>query len=372
MSRLIYHPKYLTYFFGPEHPFSPTRQQMLIDLLEVLDHRVSPTPLGPAARVDVLRVHSEAFVEQVETASEGRPEIDAQRHGLDTADVPIFEGMDEATRWLCGGTLLGAGLILRDEERRVLQLGGGLHHAHREKAAGFCVYNDVAMAIDLLRREGLRVAYIDIDVHHGDGVQAIFYDSPEVLTISLHETGRYLYPGTGSTDETGRGAGRGYSINVPLEPYTPDESYLETFEAVVPQALGRFGPDVLVVECGADAHAHDPLAHLMLTTRAYERLFHRLLELADAHTDERVLFTLGGGYDLDATVRVWALLALAVQELDLPDELPEAWRDRWQRRLNRALSTTLHDSEPRVQHRASVADQNRETIRTLQRRLEAS
>ncbi|MFB3131812.1 MAG: acetoin utilization protein AcuC [Rhodothermales bacterium] len=364
---IVYHPDYQTYNFGPAHPFSPVRLVMLVELLEALDALPEVVEPTPATRDDVLTVHSEAYVEQVEAASHGTPRPDAQRFGLDTGDVPTFAGMDAAARALVGGTLHAARLVATGQAHCVLQLGGGLHHAGREQAAGFCVYNDGAVAIRYLRQQGLRVAYLDIDVHHGDGVQGLFYDEPDVLTISLHESGRYLYPGTGFVDELGEAKGKGFKLNVPLEPFTHDASYLEAFEHVVPRALLHFQPDVLVVECGADAHTADPLAHLLLTSHAYETLFRRILELAGTHTEGRVVLTLGGGYDLDATVRVWAMLALLVQERPLPERLPEAWLARWQQRLEQPVTSTLHDPDRAVAiaRRAAIEQHNRETCQRL-------
>ena len=224
--------------------------------------------------------------------------------------------MDEAARWLVGGTLHGARLISEGRERRVLQLGGGLHHARRSVASGFCIYNDLAIAINSLTRSGLKVAYLDIDVHHGDGVQEILYEDPRVLTVSLHESGKYLFPGTGEIRELGSGAGRGLKLNLPLEPFTEGESYLEVLEQVIPAALRHFRPDVLVVQAGADAHFDDPLSDLMLTTRDYEAIFRRILAWADDFTAGRVLFTLGGGYSFRAAPRVWAILYLVMHDLD--------------------------------------------------------
>lgn len=357
---VVYHDRYRDYNFGPEHPFSPVRLEMLTDLLDALDV-ADYTPPEVAAREDVLRVHDETFVEVVETASDGLPPLRAKQHGLDTADVPVFPDMDEATRGLVGGTLHAAQLVADGSARRVLQLGGGLHHAQRALASGFCVYNDLSVAIDYLREQDLRVAYIDIDVHHGDGVQWIHYDDPEVMTISLHESGRYLFPGTGSADELGDEPAKGTSINVPLEPNTENESYLEVFDRVVPYALKQFEPDVLVVQCGADAHRSDPLADLMLTTHAYKSLFDQLLELADTYTDGRAVFTLGGGYRFDATVRIWALLYLVVTGRSIPVDLPEDWCERWSDRQNERVSSRFHDTkrDSTVQRCATITEQNR-------------
>lgn len=363
MAPLLFHDRYLDYNFGPEHPFSPVRQELTADLLAALDHSIDPVEPPVASRSDVRRVHSESFVETVEAASAGTVPPQARDFGLNTGDVPIFDGMDAATRGLVGGTLHGARLIAQGDATRVLQFGGGLHHAHREQAAGFCVYNDLSVAIDFLRKQDLRVAYIDIDVHHGDGVQELHYDDPGVLTVSLHESGRYLYPGTGDVTEIGEHAGRGTSVNVPLAPYTESDSYLDCFERVVPPLLDLFGPDVLVAQCGADAHFRDPIGDLRLTTHTYETLFRRLLDLADKHTDDRLLCTQGGGYQFDAVARVWALLTLIVQGHELPSSLPPDWREAWQHRTDTAISPTLHDAVPSFEasQQEAVAEENRAT-----------
>ena len=339
---IVYHSESQTYDFGPSHPFSPLRQALVLDLLRALD-AVPPLEEPPVAqRSHLLSVHDDTFVEQVELASVGKLRPDRMVYGLGTGDVPIFAGMDRAARILVGGTLAAARMV--QQTRRVLHLGGGLHHAHRGRAAGFCVYNDVAIAIRQLVGQGLRVAYLDIDAHHGDGVQALFYDEPHVLTISLHESGRYIFPGTGFVDEIGTGTGQGYALNLPLAPRTDHDSYLEVFDLVVPQALQRFQADILVVECGADAHARDPLAHLALASQTYEELFIRIFSLAEAFCGNRLVLHLGGGYDLDATVRIWTILALYVQGLPLPERLPATWVSRWENTLDVNLSPTLHDA----------------------------
>lgn len=343
MPSLIHHPRYADYSFGEDHPFSPLRVRMALDLLEALGHRVDAVAPEPACRDDLLAVHDDYYVGHVEALSAGRKVPDAASYGLDTPDTPAFPGMDEAARWLVGGALHGARQILEGTSKRVLQLGGGLHHARRNSAAGFCVYNDLAIAIRSLTRRGLWVAYLDIDVHHGDGVQQILYEDKRVLTISLHESGKYLYPGTGDVRELGSGLGRGLKLNVPLEPLTEGESYLEALEEVVPAALAHFGPAVLVVQAGADAHWDDQLADLMLTTRDYERIFRRVLDWAAEFTAGRVLFTLGGGYSLRATPRIWALLYLVLNDLPIPAELPPEWVERFRHVLGPEPPAGFHD-----------------------------
>jgi acetoin utilization protein AcuC len=346
MAPVIFHPGYRNYAFGDDHPFSPRRVDMVFELLAALGHDVrTEAPAAPASRADLLDVHADYYVRRVEALSAGEEVADCQEYGLGTPDTPAFPGMDEAGRWLVGGTLHAARLISEGGARRVLQLGGGLHHARRNFASGFCVYNDLAIAIRDLVRKGLWVAYLDIDVHHGDGVQQILYEDGRAMTISLHESGRYLFPGTGEIHELGSGVGLGLKLNLPLEPFTEGASYLEVFDEVVPAALRHFSPGVLVVQAGADAHFDDPLADLMLTSRDYEAIFRRILELADRYAAGRVLFTLGGGYSFRAAPRVWTLLYLLMNDLPVPRDLPADWRSKWTRILDQPLPSTFHDPD---------------------------
>jgi acetoin utilization protein AcuC len=371
---VIYAPAYRTYSFGDEHPFSPIRVDMMLDLLDALGHRVETVEPRPATREDILDVHADSYVRRVEELSAGAEVPDSQEYGLGTQDTPAFPGMDQAARWLVGGTLHGARLISERGERRVLQLGGGLHHARRSFASGFCIYNDLAIAINCLIRCGLKVAYIDIDVHHGDGVQEILYEDQRVMTVSLHESGKYLFPGTGEIRELGSGVGRGLKLNLPLEPFTEGGSYLEVFEQVLPAALRHFRPDVLVVQAGTDAHFDDPLSDLMLTTRDYEALFRRILAWADEFTAGRVLFTLGGGYSFRAAPRVWAILYLVMHDLDVARDLPvirdlpESWRSKWSHTSENELPHTLHDPNPShadIPNRYEIAHRNRQVAERL-------
>lgn len=368
MPAVIYHPAYRQYAFGDGHPFHPLRVDMTLDLLRELGHEVKFLEPEPARRSEILRVHDDYYVRRVEELSEGKAVPDSAEYGLGTPDNPVFPAMDEAARRLAGGTLLGARLLCESGERRVLQLGGGLHHAHRNFASGFCIYNDLAIAIDHLLRHGLWVIYLDLDVHHGDGVQHILNDDKRVMTISLHESGRFLFPGSGEVHELGSGLGRGLKLNIPLAPFTDGASYLEVFDQVVSPAIRRFHPGAMVVQAGADAHYDDPLADLMLTTRDYEAIFRRVLALADAEASGRVLFTLGGGYSLRAAPRIWAILYLVLHDLPLPAEIPSAWCERWCEHLDRRPPRSLHDPEPAyapAANRSEMAEYNLQTARRL-------
>jgi acetoin utilization protein AcuC len=367
MASVIYHPAYRNYSFGEHHPFSPLRVDMALDLLRELGHPVHPIAPKPATREEILEIHADYYVRRVEALSAGEDVPDAREYGLGTPDTPAFRGMDEAARWHVGGTLAAARLI-EEGEKRVLQLGGGLHHARRNFASGFCVYNDLAVAILELLRHGLWVAYLDVDVHHGDGVQQILYDEGRAMTISMHESGKFLFPGTGDVHELGTGVGRGLKLNVPLEPMTQGESYLEVLDAVVPRALETFRPGVLVVQAGADAHFEDRLADLMLTTRDFEAIYRRILGWADAFTNGRVLFTLGGGYSFRAASRVWALLYLLVHDLPVPEEIPAGWRERWREAAGEELPVRFHDADlpgDAVENRDEIARRNRQAAERL-------
>lgn len=368
MSRVIYHPAYSRYSFGDDHPFSPRRVEMMLDLLEAVGQPLQATEPQPASREDLLKVHADSYVRRVEALSRGEAVPDCEDYGLGTPDTPAFPGMDEAARWLVGGTLHGARLICQTGERRVLQLGGGLHHARRNSASGFCVYNDLAIAIEHLTEHGFCVAYLDIDVHHGDGVQEILYEDRRVMTISFHESGQYLFPGTGKVHELGSGSARGLKLNMPLEPLTEGESYLEILDQIMPAALQHFHPGVLVVQAGADAHFDDPLGDLLLTTHDYEAIFRRILQWADTFTGGRVLFTLGGGYSMRAAPRVWTLLYLLLHDLPLFDELPPGWREKWNAVLDKPFAPGLHDPNPGeidVPNRRDIAYRNRQVARRL-------
>jgi acetoin utilization protein AcuC len=361
MPTVVHHPAYGSYDLGPEHPFSPARIDMVVDLLRELGVALEPVAATPVTVEDLLVVHAEDYVRAVEAAGAGEPGHELAGFGLGTADNPIVPRMGEAARWLAGGTLRGARMIGAGDADLVLQLGGGFHHARHRLASGFCLYNDLALAIRHLVSQRKRVAYLDIDVHHGDGVQEIFYSDEDVLTLSLHESGEYLFPGTGWPHELGQGMGRGLKLNVPLEPFTEGDSYLQALEKVSVPALDFFRPDVLVVQCGADAHHLDPLADLMLTTQDFERVFRFILRLAEQYTGGRALFTLGGGYSMRVTPRVWAILYFVLHGLPIPEALPAAWLERWSGRLGSPTLATLHDGAepyPAVPRRPEITRQN--------------
>jgi acetoin utilization protein AcuC len=255
-----------------------------------------------AERIVLKKFHTDRYLYILKNASDGRFNSDVLSMGIDTPDCPIFSGMYEAAALACGGTLKGVDLILSGQADVVFNPSGGLHHAGPERAAGFCYLNDVALACKILAEAGKRLLYLDVDVHHGDGVQEAFYDSDRVMTISLHESGRILFPGTGFEDEIGAGPGKGYCINVPLPPETYDEIYIKAFGEIALTLIEAFGPDVIVFELGADGLAGDPLAHLRLTNNVYAEIIEKLLGFG-----KPILATGGGGYNVENTVRAWSL-----------------------------------------------------------------
>ncbi len=376
----VYEPSLARFDLGRDHPFKPLRLELTRTLLRSVGlladgQIVSPSPLSDQA---LLTVHDKRFVQAVKAASRGEEVAGAATYGLGTSDNPIFGGMHESVLGVVAGTVTAVDLVASGRYRGAANFSGGLHHALADRASGFCLYNDLAVAIrHAVSKYGMRVAYVDVDAHHGDGVQWIFYEDPNVLTVSLHESGRYLFPGTGHTYETGKGAGRGTSVNVPLEPYTEDESFLEAFDIVVPAALRRFRPDLIVLQAGADMHVNDPLADMSLTLGAMATSYRRVVALADELTAGRLVITGGGGYDPYRTVpRAWAHAWAALTGTELPRELPAEWRKLWQSELRGEAAELPRFSgedpadHPPVPRRAAISRRNRlvasRTLETLQ------
>jgi acetoin utilization protein AcuC len=324
---LVFGPRSTTYDFGPAHPLTPRRFGPGISLLESLGAVPNLAP-EPASDDELAWIHDAAYIDVVKGFS--KAPMSASRAGIGPGDTPAFAGMHEAAAAVAGGSLRAMEQILRGDVEHAFHPGGGLHHAMRHRAGGFCVYDDPALAIARARRDGLRVMYIDLDVHHGDGVQMIHWADPGVLTVSIHETGFTLFPGTGFEDEVGGGAALGSKVNLPLDAGTGEKGWLAALELVLPELADQFKPEVIVSQHGADAHAFDPLAHLRITTTAMGAAARAIDRLAHKHAGGRWLSTGGGGYDVYRVVpRTWSLVWLAVTHADVPAGLPEAWRERW-------------------------------------------
>jgi acetoin utilization protein AcuC len=330
---LIYSEELSQYDLGPEHPLKPIRFKVAAELIKAYNLLNSPTTklLSPKQATDeeIGLVHQKDYIEMVKKAGQSLFNVSFLRFGLGTGDNPIFPEMHEAASLLVGGSIRAAKLIMEGEVNHAFNIAGGLHHALPAKASGFCIYNDAAVAIAyLIKTYRARVMYIDIDAHHGDGVQSIFYKNPEVLTISLHESGRYLFPGTGFIDEIGEEEGKGFSVNVPFEPYTSDEVYLFAFEELIPPLAQAFKPDIIVSQNGCDAHYSDPLTHLGLTLKGYKKLVSRIHRLAHEVAEGKLLALGGGGYQTFQIVpRAFTLLFADLTHTEIPDEIPNSWRE---------------------------------------------
>ena len=261
----IYSDELLNYRFPGRHPFNQKRIQLTLDLLRTLnainDEQIIPPRV--ASDEELLLVHDERFIHAVKKAENGQINVDHLfNYGLGTEDTPVFPKIHEASALVVGGTLVAAEYVMEGKANHALHLGGGLHHSLQGRASGFCIYNDCAVAIRwIIDRYDAKVLYIDTDAHHGDGVQWAFYDNPNVCTVSIHETGKYLFPGTGNIYERGYGKGYGYSFNIPLEAFTEDESWLEAYETAVWEIADYFKPDILITQNGADANYSDPLTN---------------------------------------------------------------------------------------------------------------
>jgi acetoin utilization protein AcuC len=340
------------YDFGPGHPLAPVRVELTMALARELGVLSRPdvtmvTP-APAEQAELELVHDAAYIDAVRAAGQdGRPN---GRYGLGTTDNPVFMGMHEASALVAGATLAAARAVWRGETGHGANIAGGLHHAMRRSASGFCVYNDPAIAIAWMLAQGAqRIAYVDVDVNHGDGVQAAFYDDPRVLTISLHEHPATLFPGTGLATETGAGDGRGYAVNVPLPAGTGDAGWLRAFDAVVPPLLRAFAPEVLVSQHGCDSHRLDPLANLSLSVDGQRRTELMVHDLAHEVAGGRWLLTGGGGYELVQVVpRTWThLLAVASGDpLDPALAVPAGWRSFATERTGEYAPERMTDGAP--------------------------
>jgi acetoin utilization protein AcuC len=335
--------KLTEYDFGPGHPLAPVRVELTMRLARSLGVLTAPgvavTAPVPATDADLELVHTPEYIAAVRRAGESGLTPELFRFGLGTADDPVFPGMHEASALVTGGTLAAARAVALGSAEHAVNIAGGLHHAMAGHASGFCIYNDPAIAITALLDQGLeRVAYVDIDVHHGDGVQAAFYDDPRVLTISLHEHPATLFPGTGRPSETGGPDAEGYAVNVALPAGTPDAGWLRAFHAIVPPLLRAFEPQLLVSQHGCDTHWMDPLANLRLTIDGQRAAHAAIHQLAHETAGGRWLLTGGGGYELvQAVPRTWThLLAEASgRPIDPATATPDEWRAYTRQRTGR-------------------------------------
>jgi acetoin utilization protein AcuC len=326
----VYGDELMKHRLSDQHPLQPIRVKLAVDLIRstgLIEYsRLFPPRHATIEELEL--VHSPSYVELVRELSDPRQRAGVSHRqvaaaGFASSDNPISDALHEGASLVVGASLVAAHAIHGGAALHAFSPSGGLHHAHRDRASGFCTYNDAAIACQWLKQQGHRVAYVDVDVHHGDGVEGIFQSDPDVLTVSLHESGRYLFPGTGFPEDCGVGAGLGSAANLPFLPYTWDEPWLEAFDKVVPALLRRFKPTVLVTQDGCDTHYLDPLAHLAATTRIWPHVGKAFHDLAHELCDGRWLALGGGGYAIYEVVpRAWTLLfAEMVERPDLAAEV---------------------------------------------------
>ncbi|WP_144510906.1 acetoin utilization protein AcuC [Bacillus sp. FJAT-22090] len=361
----------LGYKFSDTHPFNQKRLTLTVDLLNEMNALSLSDIVAPRAATDeeLSLAHDPGYIEIVKKASlETGDTTSYESYGIGTEDTPIFPGMHEASASLVGGTLTAVDHVMEGKSLHALNLGGGLHHGFKGRASGFCVYNDSSVAIKYMQQKyNARVLYIDTDAHHGDGVQWSFYEDPNVCTISIHETGRYLFPGTGSITERGTGEGYGTSFNFPLDAFTEDESFLDIYRTAFREIIESFKPDVILSQNGADAHYFDPLTHLYGTMNIYREIPKLAHELAHQYCGGKWIAVGGGGYDIWRVVpRAWSLLWMEMNDVNTPEgNLPKAWLDRWSPESPVPFIPTWMDPNPLyepIPRKAEITEKNKQML----------
>ncbi|MEW6587159.1 MAG: acetoin utilization protein AcuC [Nitrospirota bacterium] len=321
-TAFIYSDDFARYSYGHSHPLKPYRLKLTYELIKAYgllslpDVRVIEAQ--PPDGRDLLMFHEKDYIAMLKTVNNGEMTPASEFFGLGPGDNPVFEGVYDWSSLVAGASLQAADLIMRGGCDITFNIAGGLHHAMPGRASGFCYINDPVLAIMSLLKNGMRVAYVDIDAHHGDGVQYAFYSTDRVLTVSLHETGTILFPGSGFENETGAGRGEGYSVNIPLPPTCDDQLFVYAFEEIVPPLVGKFSPDVVVTQLGVDSFHGDPLAHLNFTNNGFVRVVESMKEIAP-----KWLALGGGGYDMANVARAWTLAWAVMNDVEISDEIPE-------------------------------------------------
>ncbi|WP_421380551.1 acetoin utilization protein AcuC [Bacillus salacetis] len=367
----VYSDKLLDYRFSDNHPFNQFRLKLTIDLLKETGALKEDDIVEPrmASDEELHLIHDPSFVSAVKAAGSGNlPPDKAESYGIGTEDTPIFKGMHEASSLMVGGTLTAVDWVMEGKSKHAAHFGGGLHHGFKGKASGFCIYNDSSVAIKYMQEKyGARVLYIDTDAHHGDGVQWSFYDDPDVCTLSIHETGRYLFPGTGNINERGHGKGYGYSFNIPLDAFTEDDSWLQAYETSFREVIKFFKPDVILSQNGTDAHYYDPLTHLSSTMKIYREIPRITHELAHQYCDGRWIAVGGGGYDIWRVVpRAWSLLWMEmIERNESLSHFPKVWTERWQEKAPVTLPASWDDPPgiyPEIPRKPEITEKNAQTV----------
>lgn len=366
-ASFVYSDEMLNYHFNPDHPFNQKRVTLAKDLLTASKSLNSDQIIAArkATDAELALFHDRAYIQAIQNASKGLLNEDAGlEFGIGTEDTPIFPNMHDASSYLVGGTLAAVDTVLQGRSDHALNLGGGLHHGFKRRAAGFCIYNDGAVAIKYIREKyDLKVLYVDTDAHHGDGVQWAFYEDPNVCTFSIHETGRYLFPGTGKSNERGIKEGHGYSFNLPIDAFTEDESFLELYETALRDIAEYFQPDVIITQNGADAHCYDPLTHLCATMDIYEKIPALAHELAHQYCNGKWIALGGGGYDTwrvvpRAWAQVWNVMCTGSHYVG---DIPKEWINKWQPEAPVTLPTSWQDDKrivPNIPRKKEINEKN--------------
>ncbi len=348
----VYSDDFQQYDFGPTHPLRPTRLKLTFELMKAVgllkSSAVEIHDPRPATEEELLLFHDREYLDLVASKSK------SGKGFLDMGDTPAFKGCYEASALAAGASLVAVDTVMKGKTRYGMNIAGGLHHAHPGRASGFCIFNDPAISIAYLKEKyGLkRVLYLDVDAHHGDGVMYGFYSDPGVLDIDFHEDGRHLFPGTGFTREIGDGQASGYKINIPLPPFAGDAQYLDLFREIVPRATREYKPELILLQCGADAHANDLLAHLQITSKTFREVVSTMRDLADRLADGRLVIFGGGGYNLANVARVWTLAASTVSRYDPPNTVPKEWARLFEALVGEKAPETL-DSESDARQKLS-------------------
>jgi acetoin utilization protein AcuC len=370
-TAFVYSDDFVKYEYGRGHPLKPFRLKLAYELMKAYGllslPNVRVVAARPAGEEDLLLYHTRDYIEALKDADHGLDLGDQESYGLGSGDNPVFEGLLEWSKLVAGASIQAAELVDSGEVSIAFNISGGLHHALASRASGFCYIDDPVILIRSLLKKGRRVAYIDIDVHHGDGVQDAFYSSDKVLTISLHESGHSLFPGTGFADEMGEGKGKGYSVNVPLAIGTDDELFVHAFKEIVPPLIERFSPDIVVGQLGVDSFIADPLAHLNITTNGYGRIVKMIKEMSP-----KLIALGGGGYEITNVAKAWTLAWAIMNDVDPPDDLPEPFLRQYQ--MEGFRTRKLRDSEfvvPGTEKERMTAEVGR-VIKLLKEQLSSS
>ena len=360
-TAFYYSDAYVDFDYGPLHPLKVIRLKLTYDLMNAYGLLDLPSvqlfPAQKATDEDLETYHSREYLSAMKEANDGQVRENVHAHGLGPGDNPIFPGFYDWSLWVTGATLQAAECVADGKAEISFNIAGGLHHAFPSRASGFCYVNDAVIGILKLLKKGKRVVYLDLDAHHGDGVQQAFYRTNQVMTLSLHETGHTLFPGSGFEHEIGEGEGKGYSVNLPFPPYTDDETYLWAFEEVVPPLIQGFAPDVLVTQLGVDSFESDPLTNLNLSIYGFEKTVRRIKELS-----VKWVALGGGGYEISNVARGWTLAWAVMNGVELEEKLPEAF-------LEKAGRLGVHERELRGPHPKPASENQRWEVRSETERM---